>query len=688
MSRRRSAHATIVYQPALDGLRAVAVVMVLCFHAGFRWMEGGYFGVSVFFTLSGFLVTSVLLANERSDGTVSLGRFYARRARRLLPASLVCLLVIAVARARGQFALVPHLSRQLTGAVLQVYNWVQLSGGSSYRALFANSPALASPVEHYWSLAIEEQYYLLWPVLLGALLVRARRQHGSVVRPIIALAVGGAVVAPIIAMVFGGDAAYWATPARLGEVLVGAAAAGWLAGGGVVPASASRLAPVALAGVVAVAVVLPSDAGPAYWGLLTPLALVTTVLLLSLQVPGRTRQLLSLSPLVRLGKVSYGAYLYHWPIFVLLRQEGWRLDRPLYFATAVALTLACAVASYLLLEQPIRRSGWTPRHTLALASSAVAASLFVIAVLPSSRGLLEPNQKVLDAAAIDTDAPPVKLVRTDLTAPSTVSSAVVSTDIVATSTTSPTVPTTTTTTALLGPLTVAAPPTPNRPVRILLVGDSTGFYVGQGLAEWAVDHPGDAQVDVLWCQGCGFILDGTITSFAGEEFVATSRDVVERQMAQRIERLHPDVVVLMTTVNDVANRQWDTSEGPLTPDDPRFRQRLLGAYQHVADAVVATGVTNIVWVIPPIPTSKWDTPEMSDPERYDVQHEAIREVATASGSVAVVADLDDWLNRTGRADNRDWRLDGTHLTEAAAKTLASEYLGPWLMRVALGDPLD
>ena len=182
---RTDGSGTIAYQPALDGLRAVAVVMVLLFHAGFGWMHGGYFGVSMFFTLSGFLVTSLLLTEADTTGKVSLGRFYARRARRLLPASLLCLVAIVVASALGEFSLVPNLSRQLTGAVLQVYNWVQLSGGSSYTALFASAPALTSPVEHYWSLAIEEQFYLLWPLVLGPLALRARRRGKSVLLPVL-----------------------------------------------------------------------------------------------------------------------------------------------------------------------------------------------------------------------------------------------------------------------------------------------------------------------------------------------------------------------------------------------------------------------------------------------------------------------------------------------------------------------
>ena len=161
---------SLAHQPALDGIRALAIALVLCFHAGFGWMHGGYFGVSVFFTLSGFLITMLLLTELQAGGTVSLRRFYARR----LPASTACVLAVLAARALGEFQLVAGFSAQMRGAVAQVSNWVQLAGSSSYSALFAQSAALVSPVAHYWSLAIEEQFYLLWPVVAGPCCDRSR----------------------------------------------------------------------------------------------------------------------------------------------------------------------------------------------------------------------------------------------------------------------------------------------------------------------------------------------------------------------------------------------------------------------------------------------------------------------------------------------------------------------------------
>ena len=116
-------------EPALDGLRALAVIAVLLFHGGVSWMTGGYVGVSVFFTLSGFLITSLLLREASTSGRVDAGRFYARRARRLLPASLLCLAAVCLLAGAGAFAGVGGLRRDVLGALLQVFNWVQLASG-------------------------------------------------------------------------------------------------------------------------------------------------------------------------------------------------------------------------------------------------------------------------------------------------------------------------------------------------------------------------------------------------------------------------------------------------------------------------------------------------------------------------------------------------------------------------------
>ncbi|HEY5875702.1 MAG TPA: acyltransferase, partial [Ilumatobacteraceae bacterium] len=201
------------HEPALDGMRALAVVAVLLFHADVPWMRGGYIGVSVFFTLSGFLITRLLLAEHARTGRIALGPFYARRLRRLLPASLACILGVVAAAWLGWFTPTGSLRREVAGAVLQVGNWESLSGSDSYADLLHRLGGPASPLAHYWSLAIEEQFYWLWPPVLLALFI-GRPSPGALARRIGGVTVGFAVLAVWIAAQFGPDAAYWSTPAR------------------------------------------------------------------------------------------------------------------------------------------------------------------------------------------------------------------------------------------------------------------------------------------------------------------------------------------------------------------------------------------------------------------------------------------------------------------------------------------
>ncbi|CAN5544900.1 acyltransferase family protein [soil metagenome] len=671
-SRDRSR--SLGYQPALDGVRALAVAMVLFFHAGFTWMGGGYLGVSIFFTLSGFLITTLLLVESERTGRVSFGNFYSRRIRRLLPASLLCLVAIIIAYWLGEFHLVPGMRGQLWGAFGEVYNWVRIDGSSSYADLFGKAPVLVSPLEHYWSLAIEEQFYIVWPVTAWLLIRRARRRGTDAFRAILLATVIVAIVAPIITALWSPEVGYWSTPTRLGELLVGASAAAWHHRGGRLPPWSRWLALVAIAMLFVLAARLPVSSGPAYTGWMTPLALISATLLLALQVPGQLRSVLSLRPVVWIGRVSYGLYLFHWPVFVLLRTHGWHLDEPLGFAVAVAITVVITAVSFYALEQPIRAAKWAPSRTFIAATMGGVLAATAIAIMPISRGFLEINQHALDEAAIDPIGSAGTLVPLR---PSTSTTTTATTGEGSPTSASASV----TSTLPVEPLTIALPPLPIRPVRVLIVGDSTAQSVAQGVATWIAAHPGYAQLDVLWCPGCGFLRGGTIVDYEGAE--KKSAVVVRKDLPQRVALLAPDIVVLMTSIDDIATRQWTETEGPLTPFDAIFRDRLRRSYSDLTAAVLAMGVPSVVWVVPPVPHGMWITPELHEVERYAVQHDVIREVVADGGDAVTAVDIEQWMTRTGHADDNSWRPDGTHFAESAAEQLATEYLGPWLVLAAL-----
>ncbi len=399
----------IAYQPALDGVRALAVAAVLLFHGEIAGFGGGYLGVSVFFTLSGFLITSLLAAEIDKQGSVGLGAFYARRARRLLPASvLLVVLVMLASIVTDWFDGVADLRAHIVGSLLQVANWVFLASGGSYQELLQQAAGAASPLEHYWSLAIEEQFYWLWPVAFVGIWKLGRNTRGRlwILGGITAAFV---VAAPVTAAVWGSDAAYWASPARAAEILLGALLALAIAGRSV-PTRCWVLAPVALAVLAVCIVAFPTAGGPAYAGWLPAIGVVSSSLLLGLQVDSPVRTALSAAPLVWLGKVSYGVYLFHWPIFVVLNSERVGIDGPLLFVVRAAVTLTAAQLSFTFFEQPVRRAsgiGIRPTMTYAAATTAGVIVAAIVVVPGAGSDYWSTSDDVAEAAALDTDDTPL-----------------------------------------------------------------------------------------------------------------------------------------------------------------------------------------------------------------------------------------------------------------------------------------
>ncbi|HEV3495702.1 MAG TPA: acyltransferase, partial [Actinomycetes bacterium] len=356
--------ARLAYNPALDGIRGIAVAAVLLFHGGFGWARGGYLGVSTFFTLSGFLITSLLIAERAGTGRIRLTAFWARRLRRLFPASAVALAGISLSAVLVDEAWERSLRGDVLAALAHGANWRFLFDDRSYGELFS-SP---SPVLHFWSLAIEEQFYWVFPLLAAGVFAVGKGSLKVFAGVLAGLLAGSAV----LTLVLGTDsrtAVYYATPVRMGEILVGALLAVGVAAG-LTRGETVRWG-AAVAGIGALAVTawawwnLGQDSPRLAEGGLLVYALVSGALVLSATVPGPVRSLLAVRPLRLLGVVSYGVYLYHWPIFLLLDGDRTGLEgRPrVLFLIQVAVTLVVAIASYVLLEKPIR-SGWRPSFRL------------------------------------------------------------------------------------------------------------------------------------------------------------------------------------------------------------------------------------------------------------------------------------------------------------------------------------
>ncbi len=352
----------------LDGLRALAIVAVVLFHLDPAWLPGGFLGVDVFFVISGFLITTLLVREREQSGTVDLRGFWTRRARRLLPALLVCVPACILIARTVEADLLVGIRRQALGALTFSTNWLEIAGGSDY--FHSTSPQLFM---NFWSLAVEEQFYLVWPLATIALL--AVRRHLGLSWGAIATAVLGIGVVSAVLMAVRYDPdfvtrVYYGTDTHLVGLMLGAAMAMSWAG----PTRAGTTSPtwhryrrhlLVAAGLVLIALLALADEGSAWtFRLGIPLAsLATAVLLLgAVDRPGRLRSTLELAPLRWIGTRSYGIYLWHWPVILVIGQDLPSAAGTGEFvwtrAWAVLVTIAIADLSFRLVETPVRRLGF------------------------------------------------------------------------------------------------------------------------------------------------------------------------------------------------------------------------------------------------------------------------------------------------------------------------------------------
>jgi peptidoglycan/LPS O-acetylase OafA/YrhL len=350
----------------------VAVLAVVLYHFGVSWAPGGFIGVDVFFVLSGYLITTLLLLEHDRTGGIALRSFWGRRARRLLPALIVTL--VGVSAYSAFVATAPERST-LRGdelaSLFYVANWHFIVSHASYFQAFGP----ASPLRHMWSLAIEEQWYLVWPVVVALCLRVSRRRlcATSVVLLVVSAGLAFALYHPL------GDPSrvYFGTDTRAQALLVGAVLAF------IVPRLRGRTHLVGWLGLAAVAVLvaeLHDSSAHLYRGGLTVVALVAAALVAGATSDRRTPlvRVLEWSPLVALGTISYGVYLFHWPVALWLTSARTGQHGVALFALRSGVTLLVAVLSFLLIEQPVRQHRWrVPRFAVPVAIGSVAALVLV-----------------------------------------------------------------------------------------------------------------------------------------------------------------------------------------------------------------------------------------------------------------------------------------------------------------------
>lgn len=398
--------------PALDGLRAFAVGAVLLFHGGVSWAHGGYLGVDLFFVLSGFLIARKLLDEQERDGRIDLRAFWIGRIRRLLPAAITVLAAISVYTA---FIAEPVTRRSISGdvwaALLYVANWRFIVSDVGYFA----STAAPSPVRHLWSLSVEEQFYLLFPLLLVGLAALGRRGRDTI-GPILVL-IGLSTFWTAVLSTNGADITrmYEGTDTRLATILIGVVIAAWLRYRPVTPAWIGATAPAAA--VIAVGIALIADGTQSWlypWGQFGFAVAVAVVIASGARRPvAASTRFLSLRPLVLVGQLSYSLYLWHWPVYLVLTPDRTGVDGPALLLVRILTSGVLAYLSFRFVEQPIRfRRLVLARPTLlTIAAIVTVAGLAGLAASGAPDGDLEfaarrGDRSTISGTAID-DLPPL-----------------------------------------------------------------------------------------------------------------------------------------------------------------------------------------------------------------------------------------------------------------------------------------
>jgi peptidoglycan/LPS O-acetylase OafA/YrhL len=628
-------------------MRAAAIMAVLLFHGGVAWLPGGFLGVDAFFVLSGYLITTLLLKEWQSTNGLDLVAFWARRARRLLPALI--LLVVAVT-VLSSFVLPPDEVRSARGDALAalgyVANWRMILRGTDY----FTQTAVPSPLQHTWSLGIEEQFYLLWPVV--ALVVLRRSPPRWRLAGLGGAAALGALASVITAWMLADSTAglnrmYFGSDTRAVSVLLGCAlAVGLAAAPTATPWLRRVLAFGALTGAAATAWMWThlDGADPALFR--GPLLLgglsVAAVLAHTVAAPhSATTRLLSLPPLPALGRISYGVYLWHWPLFGWLDSARTGLTGPALFAVRVLATLLVATASYLLIERPLlvgsRPVRLRPRRTLATGMAVVVVAAGAVVLMPfPTHGPEFARPQLTDAQAIP---------------PSTV------------------------------PLNSATPgmPTthhhvPGGPLTIDVFGDS----IAGSLVRYLPAHPGSTINDDTML-GCGIAVGGPYRYFGSVQQPRPECASWADLLRQAVAMHNPDVVVVLVgrweTMDRVHKGRWSHL------GEPVFDDYLRDELDRAIDTGAAGGA-RVVLLTEPC-NRRGERPDgglwpEDHPERVDRWNVLLREVVARRADTARLIEFGSRLcpegHFTWQVDGIQLRSDGVHLTPEGVR-----WLFPWLL---------
>ena len=669
---------TMGYQPGLDGLRAISVVAVVLFHAGFSWMHGGFFGVEVFFVVSGYLITSLLLDEREKQQRISLEQFWMRRARRLLPALGTMLAAVAVWVALfGSAEQQSTLKRDLPWSLFYVGNWGQILGSTPYFSS-ADPPLL----RHLWSLAVEEQWYLAWPlVFVGAMTVGAGRLRSRGVA-----FVGTAIAVMLATSLLHGhvsdNALYLSTITRSSGLLLGAGCAFvWRPWRSATPSQyrGRRLDPIgagALTLLICIMSVASLQAGYVYQWLLPVVSILAMVVIAVVVYPAShgMRAVLAWRPLVEIGRRSYGIYLWHWPIFVIghvYHSGSWPK-----FIIAMAVTAAISEACYRYVETPVRKGvvgKWLREQRQAIGQGRVrrvritsalggGLAVLVIGLFAFYVGVQHYDAAVGGAGAVFSIDPAAGQASAASVAPAPgVPTAAVS---------ATTLPVTPTTAAVL-------------PRRVVVVGDSQAHSLAINLPDGISSTFSITDGSV---EGCGVYDTGSVISTRSSftrSFANCEGWAAKWGSAAASDNAQVALVVIGA---------WDVFDVKLADRVLQFGTADADAYylahlQEGIDALKAAGsqvaLLEVACMRPKdvkgagVPA----LPERGNDARTAHVNQLLRQAAAADpANVTFVAGPTQWCNDEAISTNLGYRWDGVHVYKPGAN-LIYETIAPALLRI-------
>nr|WP_281428293.1 acyltransferase family protein [Actinoplanes hulinensis] len=386
------------FRPDIEGMRAIAVTLVVLSHAGLSGLAGGYVGVDVFFVISGFLITTLLLKELTRTGRISLATFYARRATRLLPASTVVLLVTVTASWLWMPATrFKSIAADAIYATFYGINWRLANEGVQY----LNADAEPSPLQHFWSLAVEEQFYLVWPLLLLIFALAWGKRRTPVIVTLV-LVVAASLTVSITQTASSAPWAYFGAHTRAWELAVGALiAVGAARLAGLPRALAAALTWAGLAAVLVAAFLYDEETPFPGSAAALPVLGAAAIIAGGCAAPrGGAVALLGTWPFQQIGKYSYSWYLWHWPVLMIVpHMLDVEPNIPLNLGLSAG-ALVLAIGSYHLVENPARNQSWVKARSRR--GLAVGLALSSLAALVAQAGAMKPPQLAKGDPAIDT----------------------------------------------------------------------------------------------------------------------------------------------------------------------------------------------------------------------------------------------------------------------------------------------